>query len=122
MIRTLLSAIILTVFSSISYGGSLDGKGVFCDSEKGYWFDKDLVSVHKIEGYKINIERQKYIEEGTKYAKWVGEVTWVSLDRRDLRVNMGFGTRHQCVMVRSNKEITDRLNVIIEDAKKKNKI
>ena len=125
--KTLLTALMLTLFSSISYGGSLDGKGLVCGSHVGYWFDNNSIHIYQISGHEIHLTNDNYTEVGTDTVEW-GQVKagdtgkyalrWATkLDRSRLMVG-----NLQCVVVSSKKEITAKLNMTIESGKKKNKI
>jgi hypothetical protein len=126
MIRTMLPALIFTLLSSTSYGGSLDGKGLICENDDGYWFESDTVNIYQITGHTITVHNRKYIENGTDIVEWTGYkpgeinsgvVYGYKLDRKSLTVR---GRR--CDVVISREEITNKLEIIIEAAKSKNKI
>jgi hypothetical protein len=125
MTKTLFAALIFTLFSSISFGGSLDGKGLICGNNSGYWFESNTVNIYQISGHIITVDNRKYVEVGTDVVKWTehkageknsGIVYEYKLDRRNLTIG-----KRRCI-VATREEITDKLNIIIEAAKRKNKI
>jgi hypothetical protein len=122
MKKVLLALALIIGTSSIADAGELDGKAVWCpDTKRGLVFARDQVTPYFVKGYSIAWgEMEAYYLEGTSEVKWssnfcCGGTSY--LNRETLKSN-AYG---QCE-VSSKKSIMVILNLIIANAKKKNKI
>ena len=125
-----LIAMSFLIISGPSKAGSLDGKAIYCIEKSlkspealGFIFQSDSVTAHKIIGYSIIREyNAKYREIGVTQVFWRGlQNTRVSLDRATLELRIAQAERYKCE-VSSNELIKSKLQAVIDDAKKRNKL
>ena len=130
--KNILYTIILSFLFSSAYAGSVDGKGVVCETSdtRGkairkihIWFDDDYAIKYMISGYKVDEMKQPYREEGTNYITWGN----YRLYRRtlDLKFDPSFSENayyYSCKIIIQKQEILDYYNKIIEQAKKNNQL
>ncbi len=111
----------------------LDGKALMCFDPNpfaphhqtyGLVFDKGKVTRIHVEGYsKVSLYKLAYSLRGTTEVYWVYSST-VTLNRETLKVNSyQYSDQYsdQC-KISSKKEISQKLDAIIAEAKKKNKL
>jgi hypothetical protein len=126
------STIYAVIFSTLFWcagtaqaANDLDGKAVWCeDWHYGYVFRQGLVISYTYHGYSIvDVSHGKYNLEGTRFVKWMGME--FKLDRQTLRLTSRSGikgSKSTPCAVSSKEEISQKINTIIAEAKKKNKI
>tara|TARA_Y100000590_G_scaffold335803_1_gene382287 strand:- start:153 stop:557 length:405 start_codon:yes stop_codon:yes gene_type:complete len=133
--KNILYTIILSFIFSSAYAGSVDGKGVVCclvcNDEffgsifKNYiWFDHGYAYRYNIDGYSIE-ERKSiypYKEISTSLIRWNSFNATYSLSRKNLELTINAGRSIPCELIEQKQEIFDRLNEVITQEKKKNKI
>lgn len=136
--KNILYTIIVSLLFSSAYAGSADGKGVVCDYEfygakedpqykKYIWFDHGYAYQYKIVGYSIKEIKYPYKEIDTYSITWIepypdGSSNRYILTREDLKLYIGGDKPDPCELIEQKQEIFDRLNEIITQVKKKNKI
>ncbi len=126
--RLIIYGTLLTVFvvcaGAVQAANDLDGKALFCKYKfggsipfYGLVFSQGEVTRHEVRGYSKTIAyKVKYHIKGTNEVRWRVTGRWTTLNRETLKVNID-----QCSFS-SKKEILQKLDGIIANAKKKNKM
>jgi hypothetical protein len=125
---------LLISFNSIA--GGIEKKGLVCEPTVNanvesfyFWFQNGKVKPIEIEGYGINWDNPEdsYIEDGTNIIKlrhsYMSKNWRLRINRQSLIMSNNHNSLEwQCAVVSSKEEMTYLLNLVIDAAKKINKI
>ena len=118
-IISLILAAFLATAGPVHAANDVDGKAIVCN-KFGFAFSDGKVTKYSVKGYdKIYEYISPYEVDGVRYVTW-GSPTdnYILLDRETLEIG---GVDYGCT-VSSKAKILERLDAIIDAAKKKNKI